>query len=78
MDHGIHPLHIQVTQTLKMAPKRICLKDCHILADMTNNKPDIVNVMVFSDEATFHTSGHVHRNNTIFGGFVKSMSHYGA
>ena len=35
---------------------------------MTNIQPDIVNLMAFSDEATFHTSGHVKRHNTIFWG----------
>ena len=33
---------------------------------MTNIQPDIVNLMAFSDESTFHTSGHVNRHNTIF------------
>jgi hypothetical protein len=35
---------------------------------MTNIQPDIVNLAAFSDEATFHKSGHINRHNTIFWG----------
>jgi len=45
--------------------KRVREECCQILAEMTNIQPDIVNLMAFSDEATFFTSGHVNRYNTI-------------
>ena len=51
-----------------MVQKRVCVECCQILAEMTNIQPDIVNLMAFSDEAIFHTSGHVKRHNTIFWG----------
>ena len=35
---------------------------------MTRIQPGIVSQMIFSDEATFHTSGYVNRHNTIFWG----------
>ena len=46
--------------------KRVRVECCQILAEMTNIQQDIVNLMAFSDEAAFHTSGHVNRQNTIF------------
>jgi len=64
----MRPYHIQVVQALTAVQKPVCMECCQILAEMTNIQPDIVNLMAFSDEATFHTSGHVNRHNTIFWG----------
>ena len=60
--------HIQVVQALTAVQKRVRLECCQNLAKLTNIQPDIVNLMAFSDEATFHSSGHVNRHNTIFWG----------
>jgi hypothetical protein len=58
-DLGMRPYHIQVVQALTAVQKRVRVECCQILAEMTNIQPDIVNLMAFSDEANFHTSGHV-------------------
>lgn len=44
---------------------------CEILDETTRIQPDIVSQIVFSDEATFHTSGHVNLHYTIFWGTEK-------
>ena len=61
-DLGMRPYHIQVVQALTAVQKRVRMECCQILAEMTNIQPDTVNLMAFSDEATFHTSGHVNRH----------------
>ena len=58
-DLRMQPYHIQVVQALTAVQKHVRMKRCQISAEMTNIQPDIVNLMAFSDEATFHTSGHV-------------------
>ena len=67
-DLGMRLYHIQVVQGLTAMQKRVHMECCKILAEMMNIQPDIVNLMAFSDEATFHTSGYVNRHNTIFWG----------
>jgi hypothetical protein len=52
---------------LTAVQKHVHVECCQILAEMMNI-PDIVNLMAFSDEATFHTSGRVNQHNTIFWG----------
>jgi hypothetical protein len=64
----MRPYHIQAVQALTAVQKRVRVECCQILVKITNIQPDIVNLMAFSDEATFHTSGHVNRHNTIFWG----------
>ena len=66
-DLRMWPYHIQVVQTLTAVQKHVRVECCQILAEM-NIQQDTVNLMAFSDEATFHTSGHVNRHNTIFFG----------
>ena len=64
----MRPYHIQLVQALTAVQKRVRVECCQILAEITNIQPDIVNLMAFSDEATFHTSGHIILHNTIFWG----------
>jgi hypothetical protein len=68
MDLEMRPYHIQMVQALTERKKLLCVECCQILAEMANIHPDIHKLMAFSDEATFHTSGHVNRHNTVFWG----------
>lgn len=67
-DLGMRPYHLQIVQALTARQKKVRVACCEILAEMSRMQPGIVSQMIFSDEATFHTSGHVNRHNTIFWG----------
>ena len=67
-DLGMRPCHLQLIQALNARQKQFRVECCEILAEMTRIQPGIVSQMIFSDEATFHTSGYVNRHSTIFWG----------
>ena len=67
-DLKMNPYHIQVVQALTVEQKRKRMQCCQVFAEMANMQPGIINQFAFSDEATFHTSGHVNRHNTVFWG----------
>ncbi len=38
---------------------------CEIFLSLVENKPDLVNRIIWSDEATFNLNGHVNRHNSV-------------
>ena len=67
-DLGLKPYRIQVTHALRPQDKLARLEHCHTLIALTAIDPLFCDRVIFSDEAIFHTSGHVNRRNTIFWG----------
>ena len=67
-DLAMKPYHIQVAQALTDDQKQKRAQCCRIFVEMANIQTGIINQFAFSDEATFHTSGHVNRRNTVFWG----------
>ncbi len=39
---------------------------CEIFLSLVENKPDLVNRIIWSDEATFNLNGHVNRHNSVY------------
>ena len=68
----MQPYHLQIIQALIAQQKQFRVECCEILVETTRIQPGIVSQMIFSDEATFHTSGNVNRHNTIFWGTENS------
>ena len=54
---------LQLRHQIKPADKPNRLKFCVNMLDKIDNDPDFSKNIIFSDEATFHTSGHVNRHN---------------
>ena len=65
---GLKPYRIQCTQALRPQDKETRREHCHTLLAMTAVDPLFLKRVIFTDEAIFHTSGHVNRRNTIFWG----------
>ncbi|XP_075910722.1 uncharacterized protein LOC142906541 isoform X3 [Petromyzon marinus] len=67
-DLGMRPYHLQTVQALSPANKVARVEACKIFLEMKNLEPDIHRLVAFSDEATFHISGHVNKHNCVFWG----------
>lgn len=67
-DLGLKPYRVQVTQALRPQDKEARVEHCHTLVGMTAVDEHFSSRVIFSDEAIFHTSGHVNKRNTIFWG----------
>ena len=62
-DLHYHPYKIQVAQELSGRDKVSRLQFCNEFMDLVNNNRDIVNTLLMSDEAHFHMSGYVNKQN---------------
>ena len=67
-DLGMAPYHMHVVQALTDCLKPVRVQCTQVLAEMANIDPEVVNLVAFSDEATFHTSCRVNLHNTIVWG----------
>jgi hypothetical protein len=58
-----HPYTIQVAQELSELDKVILLQFCNQFLDLERNNSGIMNTLLMSDEAHFHVSGYVNKQN---------------
>ena len=62
-DLHYHPHKIQVAQELSEQGSVRWLRFCNEFLDLVKNNSDIVNALLLLDEAHFHVSGHVNKQN---------------
>lgn len=70
-DLNYKPYHFQRVQALKPADKEKRVSACRVLFAMSVVQPEIQDLIIFSDEATFHVSGFVNSKTCIFWGRTK-------
>jgi hypothetical protein len=61
-----HPYKIQVAQELSEQDKEDRLQFCSQFFDLMNSNRNILNSLLMSDEAHFHMSGYVNKQNCRF------------
>ena len=57
---------MQILQAQRHANKHQCYKFCQEINERIENNPDLLDVLLISDEAHFYLSGHVNKQNMRF------------
>lgn len=65
-DLTLFPYKIQILQQQTDANKRERVEFCQSMSERIENNPGVLNLIFFSDEAHFHLSGHVNKQNMRF------------
>lgn len=62
----LHPYKLQIVQKLHPQDRQNRVLFCNTMLHMLNETPDIINLLMMSDEAHFHLSGYVNKQNMRF------------
>ena len=65
-DLGLFPYKVQVTQTIYATDKFKRLEFCNTFLEMFHREENFIEKIIMSDEAHFHLSGYVNKQNTRF------------
>ena len=65
-DLKLFPYKVQILQKQTDVNKRERVEFCQSISERIENNPGVLNLILFSDEAHFHLSGHVNKQNMRF------------
>ena len=70
----LFPYKVKILQKQTDVNKRERVEFCQSISERIENNPGVLNLILFSDEAHFHLSGHVNKQNMRLGHLNSPMN----